>query len=369
MPKKQAFKHVKRVERKGGRVDYYHRIAKVRLPGEYGSTEFIEAWLNAERAASAAASTPAPPRGSTYSGLWSAFTESPDWQRLQPRTQADYLKVRDWMISINAGEAIASELEQRQAEKLIDRALKDKRHRFAVYVLQVNRRIYNWVLERASRQHIWGDTNPWANIKAPKPPRTVKKNPAWTPEEVAAVLARAPLGLARAYVLGASGFDGSTMWRLNWGDYVAGTFDNDRIKSGVSGHTIVPGPLRPLLEQGDRPSTRIITAPNGRPYQTLNSMQTASSRFLHKLADEGLVRKGLTMHGLRHTVGKAISESGGSLRAIQASLRHASTRMALHYSEAADRKRALQDVSEAVDEWFSIGTTSVTVLAHHRSDD
>ena len=331
-----------------------------KLPGAYGSVEFVEAWLAAEKSVGhSQRRTPA----DTYKALVEAFTSSDEFNALRPRTQSDYKNVLGWMVGIG-GDAPANALEQRHAENIVDQAMQASHRRFAEYVIQVNRRMYNWVLERSSRQNVWGDKNPWANIKLPaKPKGGSKKNRVWKPEEIAEVLARAPLGLARAYVLGAAGFDASTMHPLTWTDYEDGIFNNDRIKSGVSGVTIVPKPLRPILEVGERTSVRICTNETGLPFASVNSLTTASSRLLRGLAGDGVVGPGLTMHGLRHTLGKAIADAGGSLRAIQTALRHSSARMSLHYSEEADRKRALLNVSDAVDDLFS-GTTPDRFLAH-----
>ncbi len=361
MPKRQAYNGVKRVRRASGTVDYYHLKARdadgkmPRLPGDYGSVEFVEAWLDAEKSILLARVNHV---GETYADMWAAYETEAVWS---DRTREDYTKVADWMIKIS-GNSLARDMQQMHAEALLDRAVTEKWHRFALYVLQVNRSMYNWVLERAARKEKWGTANPWATIKAPKKPRSRKRNRSWTPAEVAEVLAGAPLGLARAYVLGASGFDASTMKPLLWSHYVDGTFGNDRVKSGVEGLTIVPRPLRPMLESGNRPSIFICTNENGVPFSTVNSLTTASSRFLIGLAKQGRVGEGLTMHGLRHTLGKAIADAGGSLRAIQTALRHSSARMALHYSEEADRKRALLSVSEAIDQWF-IGTPRDDLLA------
>lgn len=371
MPRVQAYKNVKKVKRRDGSTDYYHRLARTpegkmpKLPGTYGSVEFVEAWLAAEKSCNnPQRSTPE----NTYEALVEAFKTSSEFNALRPRTQSDYQKVFDWMVEIG-GEKAADALEQRHAEILVDRAFKGSHQRFAEYVIQVNRRMYNWVLERSSRQAIWGTYNPWTNVKPPaKPKGGNKKNRAWKPAEVAEVLARAPIGLARSYVLGASGFDASTMHTLMWNDYNNGIFDNDRIKSRISGVTVVPRPLRPILEIGDRPSVRICTNENGLPFASVNSLTTASSRFLRALRDEGAVGAGLTMHGLRHTLGKAIADAGGSLRAIQTALRHSSARMSLHYSEEADRKRALLSVSDAVDQWF-IGTPPNDLLAQETRNE
>ena len=45
------------------------------------------------------------------------------------------------------------------------------------------------------------------------------------------------------------------------------------------------------------------------------------------------------LHGLRHTMGDALAESGSSVFEVAAVLGHASARSATHYTQGADRKR------------------------------
>lgn len=366
---KKAFGNVNRVKRRDGSVYFYHRLAKVRLPDDYGSVEFAEAWASAEKAHRAGRPAGAAP--GTFGELVDAFEASEDWQSLAERTRADYGKVRDWLASTGARSGFTRDLDQARAEKILQRALDATNWRFGVYVLQYCRRLWNWSQEKASRKKRWGEGNPWRDIPTPARPRALrgrKVNRPWHPEEIAAVLQRAPVGLRRAYVLGACGFDGSSMIGLKWADYdeEAGVFGNDeqRTKTGVTGYTIVYDVLRPFLEDGDRPSAFIVTNGNGEPFGVANALQTRSSEFLRGLAAtkdakgqpvEPVVGEGLTLHGLRHTLGKAIADAGGDLRAIQNALRHATPRMSIKYSDGASKRRAAEESAGRVDGFFAKG--------------
>jgi integrase len=341
-------------------VRNYHRATKTRLPDDYGSPAFAIAWAKAETSA-AAINRPVAPR-ETYAGLCSAFTadDNPDWTKLAANTQRDYRKCIAWMSRQGADPRPAAGLEQERCEILLDKAVKELGHRQGVYVLQFNRRLYGWVLERAARQRIWGDKNPWAEIPTPAKPRAaagaIKRNRPWRPEEVVEVLFAAPVGLRRAYVLGVSGLDGSTMVGLTWDDWNPGEggFPAERVKTGAEGYINVLPLFRMFLEEGERPSDAIVTNQLGRPFKTANTLQTRSSDFLAGLAKKGVVGPGLTLHGLRHTLGKAVAEVGGTLGAIQAALQHATPAMSLHYSAAADKKRALRDTTLALENWFGL---------------
>lgn len=352
MPKKAHFRNVNRVKWRE-EVYYYHRPTGIKLPSEYGSPEFAKAWAEAETRRGRPEMQASDPR--TYAGLVAAFQKSDEWKRLADQTQRDYAKLAKWMHDQGAGGKPAADLTQERCEKILDRAVRELGWRRGLYVLQFNRRLYNWVLERAARKKQWGDANPWANLRNPtRPPNAPKKNRPWKPEELLEVLFAAPPGLRRAYVLGASGLDGSTIIARRWGEYRDGGFAIDRGKTGAESWVMVPPVLRYLLEDDERPSDFIVTNQDGEPFVEANTLQTRSSEFLRGMAKAGKVGAGLTLHGLRHTVGKAVADGGGSLRAIQSALQHKSTRMALYYSEHADRKRALLESADALDAWFGL---------------
>ena len=365
MPKKAHFAGVQRVKQRDAKgnviaIRNYHRATKTRLPDDYGSPAFAIAWAKAET--SAAVATKAVSPRETYGGLCSAFAadDNPDWSKLAPNTQRDYRKCMAWMNRQGADPRPAAGLTQERCEILLDKAVKELGHRQGVYILQFNRRLYGWVLERAARQKIWGDKNPWAEIPTPAKPRAaigaIKRNRPWKPEEVVEVLFAAPLGLRRAYVLGVSGLDGSTMVGLTWDDWNSkeGGFSAERVKTGAEGYINVLPLFRMFLEEGERPSAAIVTNQLGQPFKTANTLQTRSSDFLAGLAKKGVVGPGLTLHGLRHTLGKAVAEVGGTLGAIQMALQHATPAMSLHYSAAADKKRALRDTTSALENWFGL---------------
>jgi integrase len=77
----------------------------------------------------------------------------------------------------------------------------------------------------------------------------------------------------------------------------------------------------------------------GRPWKPATLRKEFRALILRLLAD-GLVRPGITFHGMRTTAGKNLGDLGGDIRAIQARLGHSSPNMALHYSRGSDRKEA-----------------------------
>ena len=59
---------------------------------------------------------------------------------------------------------------------------------------------------------------------------------------------------------------------------------------------------------------------------------------MRRLEAAGDVEKGLTFHGLRHTVGKRLAGAGCDTRDIQAWLGHKTAAMAEHYAKEADQR-------------------------------
>lgn len=357
MPKKAHFPGVNPVRRRdGGGLYYYHRASGIRLPDDYGSPAFAKAWAEAEARSHAPRITERDP--GSYLAMVEAFKDSDDWKSLADQTRKDYQKIFDWMGAQGSDAKPAAALTQARCEKLLDLAVKELGWRRGLYVLQVNRRLYNWVLERSARKRHWGEVNPWLNLPAPQRPRNApRKNRPWKPEELAEVLLNAPLGLRRAYVLGASGMDGGTIIKRRWDEYRNGGFELERGKTGAQAFVMVPRLLRLFLEEDERPSEFIATNVLGERFVEANTLQTRSSEFLRGLASAGSVGAGLTLHGLRHTIGKAVAESGGTLHAIQGALQHKSPRMALYYSEQADKRRALVGVGDALDSWLGSQST------------
>ncbi len=362
MPKKAHFPGVNTVKDRQGNAVYYHRATKTRLPDDYGSPAFAAAWAAAEAAAHTIKPKGPDQDKYSYAGLVTGYQASGEWKDKAPRTKSDYQKVIDWMMEIGAHTRPAAALSQARAEKMIDLALKQRGWRFGCYVLQVNRLLYNWVLDRAARQKYWGDKNPWVNISQPKRPKGLKAvHRAWAADEFAAAITEANPGMARAFICGICGFDGATMYELQWDDYNEGRFSPERTKTAATGYSIVPAVLRPLMEN-DRPSSFIITNDRGERYKTLNAFQTNISKFLGRLARAEKVRPGLTLHGLRHTVGKIVADGGGGLIEIQAALQHKTARMALHYSREADKQRAALSTVQSLDSWFRLQNTITPVL-------
>jgi integrase len=73
---------------------------------------------------------------------------------------------------------------------------------------------------------------------------------------------------------------------------------------------------------------------HGLPW-TESGFNASFRKFKIALEIEGLIGKGLTLHGLRHTLGTRLREAGADDRTIADILGQKSATMARHYSESA----------------------------------
>ena len=86
----------------------------------------------------------------------------------------------------------------------------------------------------------------------------------------------------------------------------------------------------------------------GKPWTT-DGFKTSLFKFIRRLEAEGLVARGLTFHGLRHTVATEVRELGFDPRTIADMLGQKSESMAIHYSRDADLNHKLKPVVEKME--------------------
>jgi integrase len=120
--------------------------------------------------------------------------------------------------------------------------------------------------------------------------------------------------------------------------------------------------LRAILDEakGRRSSPVIVTNSDGEPY-TQAGFQGSFFKLIRRLTKEGKIIAGLSFHGLRHTVGTKLAESGCDAQTIAAVLGHKTTAMAEHYSRHANRGRlARAAVAKLERDWNKKRKTATT---------
>jgi integrase len=320
-------KGVKRVVVKG-HVYYYHRKTMARLPGEPGTTEFMDAFAAAERGMAEEANLPG-----TLGALFAAYRASPEFTGLADRTKRDYQKVLDYLKPL--GPLPLLEIDRAYLYEVRDKAFKKRKRRFANYVIQVLSRLFNW----AKRRGI-ADDNPAADIEPVRRPRDAPVyNRAWTDEEFETVMAAAPRELRVALALGGYlGLREGDMIAVTWKAYDGTAFEIRQNKTGEPLWVPAPKELRAILDKTKRRSPVIVVGRRGRPYTT-SGFQTRFFYLMRKLRNAGKVTRGLSFHGLRHTAGRRLAEAGCDPRTIAVMLGQKTTAMGEHYSRQADKRR------------------------------
>ncbi len=342
-----------------GKVYYYHRPTKTRLHAPFGTAAFLE---ELERL-KAAGRMMAQPKGLTLRQLVDDHyhkAENPDWINLQPATKKSYeervFDLLDDPLQIG-GLQVRDIVRQGQpfGMKVRDAVFALHGRWQANYVLTVLAGVFKWAKPYGL---VKGD-NPFAELpRVPRAKDAPIANRRWTYAEYVAVqdeLGRRRLqGVRCAVALGLMArFSRADMIAFAWSGYNGAEIDAARHKTGVSLWKPAAAQLREILdamprsfEPGRRRAragrmVRIAEGPvcrqDGERY-TAEGLSATFHRTVKHLEGKGLVGKGLTLHGLGHTVASWLAEDGASKSHIQAFLGHASTAATDIYVQQASQK-------------------------------
>jgi hypothetical protein len=86
-----------------------------------------------------------------------------------------------------------------------------------------------------------------------------------------------------------------------------------------------------------------------RAARTTDGFKTSLFKLIRRLEKEGAIAKGLTFHGLRHTVATELQELGFDTRTIAGMPGQKSESMAMHYSQGADLREKLKPAIEKME--------------------
>ena len=320
---------VKRVRAKG-RVYYYHAKTMTRIMAAPGTTAFAD---EVERLNSGGIARPQRAAG-TLGALIEAYRQAPEYARLADRTRADYQKVFDYLAGMDGLPLI--QLDSAAVIAIRDKALDQKKRRFANHVLQVLGTILNWGKPRKLAPAI----NPAAGLrKIPRPRDLPRANRPWSDEETETVLGAARGGLRVAIALAVyAGMRGGDIVRVTWAAYDGTALTWRQGKTGADVWLPCLPELKAIIDGAPRSATTIATRQDGRP-MTEAGLRKAFRTLILRLLKAESVQPGLTLHGRRHTLGDALMELGADLGHVQAILGQKSLAAAQHYSAGAGRRR------------------------------
>ena len=329
------------VTRHGRKVWYFRRDrrGRVRLPDEYGSVEFMEAYrasLAGQPVAGANGRRQAP-RGK-FRWLIELYMQSQEWADLRPGSRnarnrilqawahTDY-DVEDITRSVIL-EAMAARRETPNAANLIVDTL---------------RPMFDWAVNAS---HI--DSNPATGIKRLKAPRAGPDeedgHQTWSEADLAQFEQTYPLGSFERRVYAVLLYTG-----LRIGDAARlgrqhvqkdGSLQIRTEKRGVVVHL----PIRPELEEalaagphGREGELAFITAATGRKIGQTIRKERLGELFVAACKKAGL--KDRSAHGIRKAAARRFAEAGATVNELMAIFGWTDAEMALKYTREADKKR------------------------------
>ena len=190
--------------RSKGRLYYYHRKTGTRIDEPFGTAAFLEA---VEKLNKRVFENEAKTKKGSLGQLINEYKVSPEFTELADRTRSDYQKVFDYLQPLHNFPLVR--FDSKFALKLRDKAFKQKKRRFANYVIQVLKLVFVWGVPRKLTQPSQVTDVP--KIRRPHDARVV--NRPWKKQELEAVLIAAPSHLKVAICLGA-------MFGLRQGDVI-----------------------------------------------------------------------------------------------------------------------------------------------------
>lgn len=250
---------------------------------------------------------------------------------LAPRTRTDYQKCFDYLQAIQ--ETPLDRFTPPLIAKIRDKALQQRKFRFANYVRSVLSVIFDWGIEYGFMKD-----NPAAKVKPAKRPKTLPAaNRPWTDAEREVVLAalpphmELPIALMMFYAL-----DPQDALNLPRTAITENGLDTQRNKTGRPVHLPLFEPVASAMARAPKHNAMTLCANSlGRTW-TYNGFSTNWAKFKARLEAEQAIQPGLTLKGLRHTVATILAEMGKDNGTIALVLGHATESMANHYSRRAD---------------------------------
>ncbi|SNB67571.1 MULTISPECIES: tyrosine-type recombinase/integrase [unclassified Agrobacterium] len=273
----------------------------------------------------------------TLGMLIKEYRASPKFQKRASRTQSDYQKVFDWLKPIE--DTPLEWFTPGRIARLRDEAEKEHKFRFANYVRSVLSIIFAWGIE-----YEFVKENPVEHVSLAERPKDLPDaNRPWMDAEREAVLAALPAHMLLPFSLMMFyGLDPQDALALPKTAISSAGIDTRRNKTGQPVYLPLFGPVKEALEASPiHDAITLCASSRGQPW-TYNGFSTNWDRIKKKLEEAEIVQPGLTLKGLRHTVGTILAEMGRDNATIALVLGHATEAMAKHYSRRADRSKQAQ---------------------------
>ena len=237
-------------------------------------------------------------------------TECPEFERLSDTTKQQYKDGYAYLES--EFDAPLDTITQPALYEVRDRCVSDKWPTFADKMMTGLSSMFTRAVKRGK---IAG--NPAIGLdKARKPNHNANRE--WLPQEWETAFGRAPLKFKIVFMLARHiGYRSQSLARVQWSNYqpdpVYGKcFRTTHKKNNEMNWLPASRELQEFLDGLERSSTYISVKHNGTPWRDEEQLQKAASNFLKALERDGLVGRGLTLHGLRVTYAAALRRDGAA---------------------------------------------------------
>ena len=334
----QAFRHSR-----SGREYYYYRREGRRIPikADFGTTAFIKEVMDIEKSFSILSE----PLHCTLQDLIAAYKESPDYLFLKDATRLSYDRALNVLLPWY--DIDLKTFKRSSIIELRDSVLLPKyRTWMANYVVAVLSILFRFGLD-----HGFLASNPLqSRVRKIKVQKTEIPNRPWTALERSVVLEHAPPHIRLPIALAmCTGLRKADVFSINMSAIKAGLISVRTSKRGVP----VRLPVHIILAQAlaERPivdTVQIALRSDGKPW-TADGFDTVWHRFKKRLEGEGKIGTGLTLHGLRHTLGALLKEAGAHDGEIADVLGQSTTAMARFYSQGAGLSDKIQGLVKALE--------------------
>jgi len=329
----QAFKN-----RRYGKVYYYYRRAGKRIPikSEFGTAAFLREVADIEKTFNKTSEN-AP---GTLGFLIESYKASQNFIELKTATRISY--ERAFSVLKPFSSADIKDFKRSTIIELRDRVLLPK---YKIWMANYTITVLS-VLFRFGHDLGLVDQNPLRErVRKLRNREKLPANRPWTAEERKIVLESAPPYLKLPLALAmCTGLRKADVLSITMASIANNVISIRTSKRGVP----VKLPLHPVLVEALalRPNVdavQITLRADGKPWTT-KGFDSAWHKLKTDLEREGRIESGLTIHGLRHTLGTLLKEAGAHDGEIADVLGQKSTAMARHYSKEAGISDKISDV-------------------------
>lgn len=234
---------------------WYHRASKTRLTGAFGSPEFLEAYIRAERLT---------PMGTeTINDLIREYLGSPMFTKAKAeRTQAEYRRMLNH-LDAEFGDMPIKALESPRVrgvfisyqEKIFETTPREADNRLSVLSA-----VFSYAVEKGRI-----DRNPIMGFR--RLHKSDRSDIIWTARDVARFMKNAPVELQRVLILALhTGQRYGDLIRLRWSDFDVDHLQLKQSKTGARVQIHCTSALRKMLATAPRTSPYILTRADGRPW-------------------------------------------------------------------------------------------------------